>query len=230
MKPALLLPLAFLFALPVRAATHAVIPGTAIQAKVDIAAPGDIVAIFGGTYWQDITVNKPIQFVEVSGQEVNITGSITWTGVVNAPPFEGFKTGSPGKGITVTNTTGLVFKNLDSTAGGSIVCGGATTLDVIDSQLGDLATGGTTTAKVIDSQLRDLATGGTTTVKVIDSQLGSLSAGGKDVEISRSSISGNMAQSAGVLHATSVTVAGGFDSTDAASRSVFFRTTVGDWV
>jgi len=88
------------------AATHAVLPGESIQAKVDAAAPGDIVAIFGGTYTTDVTVNKAIRLVEVDGQEVTITGNVTFTGVTNAPPFEGFVVGSSGKGITITRRNG----------------------------------------------------------------------------------------------------------------------------
>ena len=37
-------------ALAADAATHAVLPGKSIQAKIDLAVAGDIVAIFGGTY------------------------------------------------------------------------------------------------------------------------------------------------------------------------------------
>ncbi len=78
------------------ATTLAVLPGESIQAKVDAAVAGDIVAIFGGTYPGDITVNKAIRLVEVDGQEVTITGNEAWNGVTDAPPFEGF-TAAPGR-------------------------------------------------------------------------------------------------------------------------------------
>ncbi len=55
---------------PVQAATHAILLGASIQAKIDIAVASDIVAIFGGTYNEDITVNKAIRLVKVSGQQV----------------------------------------------------------------------------------------------------------------------------------------------------------------
>lgn len=99
------------------AATHAVLPGEAIQPKIDAAAPGDIIAVFGGTYPGDVTINKAVRLVEVDGQDVTITGNVTWNNVTNAPPFEGFTVGSSGKGITVNNTTGLVIKNVDARAG-----------------------------------------------------------------------------------------------------------------
>ena len=54
------------------AATLAVLPGESIQAQIDAASEGDIVAVFGGTYSEDITINKAIRLVEVSGQDVTI--------------------------------------------------------------------------------------------------------------------------------------------------------------
>jgi len=112
------------------AATLAVLPGTSIQTKVDAAAPGDIVAIFGGTYPGDISVTKAIRLVEVDGQDVTITGNVTFTGVTNAPPFEGFTVGSSGKGITITNTTGLVLKNIDARAGSGVTVNGTSKVGI----------------------------------------------------------------------------------------------------
>lgn len=54
------------------AATLAVLPGESIQAQIDAASEGDIVAVFGGTYSENITINKAIRLVEVSGQDVTI--------------------------------------------------------------------------------------------------------------------------------------------------------------
>ncbi len=126
------------------AATHAVLPGASIQAKINIAVAGDIVAIFGGTYSEDLTINKAIRLVEVSGQQVTLTGNVTFTGVANCPVFDGFTVGSSGRGITVTNTTGLVFRNLDARSGSGITTSGTTNLKISDSQLSSLTAGGTT--------------------------------------------------------------------------------------
>ena len=93
------------------AATHAVLPGASIQAKINLAVAGDIIAIFGGTYNEDLTIDKAVRLVEVSGQQVILNGNVTFSGVTNCPPFEGFTVGSPGRGINVNNTTGLVFRN-----------------------------------------------------------------------------------------------------------------------
>jgi nitrous oxidase accessory protein NosD len=112
------------------AATHAVLPGGSIQAKIDIAVDGDIVAIFGGTYNEDVTINKAIRLVEVSGQQVTLTGNVTFTGVTNCPVFDGFTVGSSGRGITVINTTGLVFRNLDARSGSGITTSGTTNLKI----------------------------------------------------------------------------------------------------
>lgn len=125
-----------------QAATHAVLPGEAIQPKIDAAAPGDIIAIFGGTYPGDVTINKAVRLVEVDGQDVTITGNVTWNGVTNAPPFEGFTVGSSGKGITVTNTAGLVIKNVDARGGFGVMTTGNTTLNIVSGQFSSISQDG----------------------------------------------------------------------------------------
>ena len=136
----------------VQAVTHAVLPGASIQAKIDIAVAGDIVAIFGGTYNENITVNKSIRLVEVSGQQVILTGNVTFTGVTNCPVFDGFTVGSSGRGISVANTTGLVFRNLDARNGSGITTSGTTNLKINDSQLSTI-TAGSTTVEVAKTSL-----------------------------------------------------------------------------
>jgi hypothetical protein len=125
-------------AVSVNAATHAVLPGKSIQEKINLAVAGDIVAIFGGTYNEDLTIDKAIRLVEVSGQQVIITGNIVFSGVADCPPFEGFTVGSSGRGITVTNTTGLVFRNLDTRNGSGITTTGTTALSIAESQLSSI--------------------------------------------------------------------------------------------
>jgi nitrous oxidase accessory protein NosD len=111
MQARFLFPL-LLIAAKASAATLAVLPETSIQSKIDAATAGDIIAIFGGTYNEDITINKAIRLVEVSGEEVILAGNVTFSGVVNPPAFEGFAVGSANKGITVNDTTGLVLKKI----------------------------------------------------------------------------------------------------------------------
>jgi hypothetical protein len=144
--PSHLLPIIPLVAslMTAHAATHAVLPGTSIQTKINLAVAGDIVAIFGGTYNEDITINKAIRLVEVSGQQVTITGNVTFSGVSDCPPFDGFTVGSSGRGITVANTTGLVLRNLDARNGSGITLDGTSVLAISGGQLSTLnQTGGT---------------------------------------------------------------------------------------
>jgi hypothetical protein len=96
----------------VQAETHAVLPGGSIQAKIDLAVDGDIIAIFGGNYAQDVLVNKKVRLVELAGQDVWITGGITFSGVEDCPPLVGFKVGSSAKGIVVDQVTGLIIKDV----------------------------------------------------------------------------------------------------------------------
>ena len=43
------------------AETLVVFSGESIQAKIDEAADGDVIAIFGGTYFPDLTINKRVR-------------------------------------------------------------------------------------------------------------------------------------------------------------------------
>jgi hypothetical protein len=138
--PSHLLPIIPLVAslMTAHAATHAVLPGTSIQTKINLAVAGDIVAIFGGTYNEDITINKAIRLVEVSGQQVTITGNVTFSGVTDCPPFDGFTVGSSGRGIWVANTTGLVLRNVDARNGSGIRVDGSSVLAISGGQLSTL--------------------------------------------------------------------------------------------
>ena len=94
----------------IQAETLAVLAGGSIQEKIDLAVDGDIVAIFGGTYNQDLTITKRIRLVEVNGQEVILAGNITFSGIADCPPFGGFTVGSNGnKDIEIVE--GLIFNN-----------------------------------------------------------------------------------------------------------------------
>lgn len=120
-----------------RADTLVVLPGSSIQAKIDEAADGDIIAIFGGTYNESLTINKPIRLVELQNQDVAITGKITFQDVADCPPFEGFTVGSTAnrQDIEIINTTGLVIRNLDHTAGGGVWVRSNSQVNIADSKL-----------------------------------------------------------------------------------------------
>lgn len=133
----------------IHAETHAVLPGGSVQEKIDVAVDGDIVAIFGGIYNENLTITKRIRLVELSGQEVTLGGNITFTSVADCPPFKGFTVGSNGnKNITITDTTGLVISEIDHTAGSSIVINGESTVEITDCSLKNLdPDGGVTSVK-----------------------------------------------------------------------------------
>ncbi len=129
---------ALLSAMPLWGATLTVLPEESIQAKIDAASAGDIVAIFGGIYTEDLTITKAIRLTEVDGEEVTLTGNVTWNGVTNAPPFSGFTVGGAGdptKGITINNTTGLVLRNIDAKAGAGIKINGGSSVGVMQSEV-----------------------------------------------------------------------------------------------
>lgn len=213
MKKSYLLPILLCSFTASEAATHAVLPGASIQAKIDIAVAGDIVAIFGGTYNEDITVNKSIRLVEVSGQQVILTGNVTFSNITNAPSFEGFAFGSSGRGIVLNSTTGMIFRNLTGTSSSGITANGASSIQVLNSDVTDVTINGTSTLKLRDSSINSLLMNGTS------------------AECSNSTLRGGINQSTGVLNTSKITVAGNFDTQSAALKTVAYRTVVsGDCV
>jgi hypothetical protein len=207
MQARFLFPL-LLIAAKASAATLAVLPNTSIQTKIDAAKAGDIVAIFGGTYNEDITINKAIRLVKVSGQSVTLAGSVTFSGVTNAPPFDGFTVGSSGRGINVNDTMGLVISNVDARAGSGITINGTSLLSIADSRL----------SNVYQNE---------GAVSILNSSLtGGINDNGASLKISKTTLAGGISQTAGTLHATTVTIGGNFDTSVNAQKTVGFRTTV----
>ena len=213
------------FALAADATTHAVLPGKSIQAKINLAVAGDIVAIFGGTYNEDLTINKAIRLVEVSGQQVILTGNIAFSGIVDCPPLDGFAVGSSGRGITLTNTTGMVLSNLDMPSG-TYVNASASPIRITNCRLHDVTSGGGVDFKMTDAQLSgSVNISGAKQVISNVTIAGSLTQGAGVLEVSLSTI-GSINQQAGTLNTTKVTVAGQFETQSAALKTVAFRTTV----
>ena len=213
MKKSYLLPILLCSFTASEAATHAVLPGASIQAKIDIAVAGDIVAIFGGTYNEDITINKAIRLVEVSGQQVILTGNVTFSNITNAPSFEGFAFGSAGRGIVLNSTTGMIFRNLTGTSSSGITANGASSIQILNCDVTDVTINGTSTLKLRDSSINSLLMNGTS------------------AECSNSTLRGGINQSTGVLNTSKITVAGNFDTQSAAIKTVAYRTVVsGDCV
>ena len=92
--------------------TFSVTPGQSIQDAIDNAADGDLIVIFGGSYSEELTINKAVQLTEAVGEDVIISGNVTITGVSDAPPFRGFNLGAGTTTLTVENTTGLAISGV----------------------------------------------------------------------------------------------------------------------
>jgi len=92
--------------------TFSVTPGQSIQDAIDNAVAGDLIVIFGGSYGEEITIDKAVQLTEATGEEVIISGNVTITGVSDAPPFHGFNLGAGTTNLTVENTTGLAISGV----------------------------------------------------------------------------------------------------------------------
>lgn len=175
------------------AATLSVLPGSSIQAKIDLAEPGDIVAIFGGTYNEDITIAKAIRLVEVSGQEVFLNGNVTFNGVTNAPSFEGFTQGSSGRGITVNNTTGLVLRNIDAKSGTGINVTGTSNIRIVSCQSSAISTSATM-LEIVESTTTGRLTQTAGTMHVFRSTIGEnieTSTGAQKTVAFRTTVSGD---------------------------------------
>jgi hypothetical protein len=221
------LPIVFLVAslMTAPAATHPVLPGTSIQAKINLAVAGDIVAIFGGTYNEDLTIDKAIRLTEVSGQQVTIAGSISFSGIVDCPPLDGFAVGSSGRGITLTNTTGMVLSNLDMPSG-TYVNASASPIRIINCRLHDVTSGGGVDFTMSDAQLSGALSISGAKQEIFNVTIaGGLYQGSGILQISKSTV-GGINQQGGTLNTTKVTVGGNFDTQSAALKTVAFRTTV----
>ena len=94
------------------AATFSVTPGQSIQDAIDNAADGDLIVIFGGSYSEELTINKAVHLTEAVGEDVIINGNVTISGVSDAPPFRGFDLGAGTATLTVENTTGLAISGV----------------------------------------------------------------------------------------------------------------------
>ena len=124
------------FPLTVSAKVLPVLPGESIQEKIDEAEDNDFVAIFGGTYAEDITIDgKVIRLVEVKGQDVKLSGNVTFKNLTNPPPFEGFELTGDGKTLYVQNITGEMIVNQLSSNGNVRIEVGEGSVTIKDSNL-----------------------------------------------------------------------------------------------
>jgi len=120
-----------------QAASYSVFSGQSIQTKIDAASSGDTVAIFGGTYTENLTVNKDVRLQLVSGQNVTLAGNITFSGLSNAYTFANFNFGGQSdKAITINNCKSFTLSSVKSSIGNIVVTGANCYANVFNSTLG----------------------------------------------------------------------------------------------
>lgn len=120
-----------------QAASYSVFSGQSIQAKIDAASSGDTVAIFGGSYTENLTVNKDVRLQLVSGQNVTLAGNITFSGLSNAYTFGNFNFGGQSdKAITINNCKSFTLSSVKSSIGNIVVTGSNCYANVFNSTLG----------------------------------------------------------------------------------------------
>ena len=107
-----------------QAASYSVFSGQSIQAKIDAASNGDTVAIFGGTYTENLTVSKDVRLQLVAGQTVTLAGNITFSGLSNSYTFSNFNFGGQSdKAITINNCRSFTLSSVKSSIGNIVVTG-----------------------------------------------------------------------------------------------------------
>jgi putative cofactor-binding repeat protein len=96
------------------AATHIVLPGTSIQAKVDLAEAGDSIVILAGTYNESVTVNKQLDIKRAENAAVTINGSFTIDGLTEQFDLANLTIGADtGKKLIIKNCKYVNLSNID---------------------------------------------------------------------------------------------------------------------
>jgi hypothetical protein len=199
-----------------QAASYSVFSGQSIQAKIDAASNGDTVAIFGGSYTENLTVNKDVRLQLVSGQTVTLAGNITFSGLSNAYTFANFTWGGQtDKNITVSDCRNFTINGIKSPAGGIVVTGLNTVAKIFATSLtsGGITVSGGANVQGIQSSCTGITVNGSSTA-----------------DFTRCTVTGNVSVATGVsrISFSRSTVTETFDSSASntyASYSVlrFFR-------
>jgi len=119
-----------------RSATYSVFSGQSIQTKIDGASNGDTVAVFGGSYTENLTVSKDVRLQLVAGQSVTLAGNITFSGLSNAYTFANFTWGGQtDKTITVSDCRNFTINSIKSPAGSISLTGSNTVAKIFATSL-----------------------------------------------------------------------------------------------
>ena len=171
-----------------QAASYSVFSGQSIQTKIDAASNGDTVAIFGGSYTENLTVSKDVRLQLVAGQTVTLAGNITFSGLSNAYTFANFTWGGQtDKTITVSDCRNFTINSIKSPAG-SIT-----------------ATGSNTVAKIFATSLTNgviTVSGGANVQGIQSSCTGITVNGSSTADLARCTVTGNVSAASGVKRAS----------------------------
>jgi len=167
-----------------QAASYSVFSGQSIQAKIDAASSGDTVAIFGGSYTENLTVSKDVRLQLVSGQTVTLAGNITFSGLSNAYTFANFTWGGQtDKTITVNDCRNFTINSIKSPAGSISLTGSNTVAKIFATSL---TNGGITIS------------GGANVQGIQSSCTGITVSGSSTAEFARCTVTGNVSAASGV--------------------------------
>jgi hypothetical protein len=167
-----------------KSATYSVFSGQSIQAKIDAASSGDTVAIFGGTYTENLTVSKDVRLQLVAGQTVTLAGNITFSGLINAYTFANFTWGGQtDKTITVSNCGNFTINGINSPAGSISLTGPSTVAKIFSTSL--------TSGSIVVS-------GGAKVQGIQSSCTGIIVNGSSTADFARCTVTGNVSVAAGV--------------------------------
>lgn len=77
-----------------------------------------------------------------------------------------------------------------------------------------------TVLRIHKCTITDVTTNGTSALKLSESSLNNLTSNGSSSEVWKTTLSGAISQTAGTLHTTSVTIAGNFETSTTAEKTV----------
>ena len=189
-----------------QAASYSVFSGQSIQAKIDAASSGDTVAIFGGSYTENLTVSKDVRLQLVAGQTVTLAGNITFSGLSNAYTFANFTWGGQtDKTITVSDCRNFTINSIKSPAGSITATGSNTVAKIFATSLtnGGITISGGANVQGIQSSCTGITVNGSSTADFARCTVSggvSVAAGVKRVSVSRCTVTETLDSSSGLTY------------------------------
>ena len=181
-----------------RSATYSVFSGQSIQTKINAASNGDTVAIFGGTYTENLTVSKDVRLQLVAGQTVTLAGNITFSGLSSAYTFANFTWGGQtDKRITVNNCSSFTINGIKSAAGSIDSTGtGNLLINAVTLSSGFINVNSSSNTKIIDTSVSEgMYFSGGTMAQVIRSTNGGGNSADSQVDFIHTRVNGGYGSS-----------------------------------